>query len=88
MHMFPMVLDVSLCTAAPAVLPAIACAAPTVRGIRPERPDVRSQLQFASASHTRVLCALCAVRHLLRPHGDRTHALRGVRVRAWCTKTT
>jgi hypothetical protein len=59
-----------------------------VRGIRPERPDVRPQLQFASASHTRVLCASCAVRRPLRPHGDRTHALRGVRVRAWCTQTT
>jgi hypothetical protein len=88
MHMFPMVRDVSLCNAAPAVLPATACAAPTVRGIQPERPDVRSHLQFASASLTRVLCALCAVRRPLRPHGDRTHALRGTRVRAWCTQTT
>jgi hypothetical protein len=55
-----------------------------VRGIRPERPDVRSQLQFAPASHSRVLCALCVVRRPLRPNGDRTHALRGVRVRGLC----
>jgi hypothetical protein len=83
-----MVRDVSLCNAAPAVLSATACAVPTVRGIQPEQPDVRSHLQLASASHTRVLCALCAVRRPLRSHGDRTHALRGARVRAWCTQTT
>jgi hypothetical protein len=37
-----------------------------------------------SDDHTHVLCALCVVRHPLRPNGDRTHALRGVGVRGQC----